>query len=148
MPVLIGNFMGEVVNSLRALGLVSHVTQLPSACPEPVPERTFFNTHRPEGFMPINGKGLQGLTGPFLRFLPRTLDRGIQTVSKFTGKRCHNKSLLHNDRAISHGFLELPSVLLNPGLNIGVVGQSAAPNFNRRGHYFRVCLVQSVGGLG
>ena len=75
--------MGKAVNSLCALAL--HVTQLPATCPESVPERTSFNTHRPEGFMPINGKGLKGLTSPFLRFLPRSLDRGIQTVSKFTG---------------------------------------------------------------
>ena len=148
MPVLIGNFMGEAVNSLRALGLVSHVAQLPAVCPETVSQRTFFNTHRPKGFMPINAERLQGLTGPFLRFLPSTLDRSIQTVSKFTGKRCHNKSLFHNDRAIRHGFLEFLSVFLDPGLNVGAVCQRAAPNFNRRGHYFRVCLVQSFGGLG
>ena len=69
-----------MVNSLCALSLVSHITQLPAACPETVSKRAFFNTHRPERLMPVDGKRLQGLKRTFHRLMSRALDGVTQLL--------------------------------------------------------------------
>jgi hypothetical protein len=112
VPVLVGTFMSEALDSLGAAHWIAPVAELTAMGSEAIAQCPLFYRHGTVWLMVMHGEGLQSHLRPCLRSLPRPDDYPLKLISELSLQNTHDLT----PSADYHGpvldlFDELPLVL-------------------------------------